>query len=108
MVVAVVLLLLVPGTLQQAVVTEALASTLMAPALLYVTRAHATADLTVVAAISLFVVRGRGRAAPLVTPSASSFLPPFVCQQAEQAQKPLLAVSPIQCFCCPWLALHLP
>jgi hypothetical protein len=38
-------------------VTEALASTLMAPALLYVTRAHATADFTMVAAIAAFVVR---------------------------------------------------
>lgn len=45
------------GSLQQAVVCEALASTLIAPGLLYVTRAHATADLKVVAAISLFVVR---------------------------------------------------
>lgn len=35
---------------------EALASTLIAPGLLYVTRAHATADLKMVAAISLFVV----------------------------------------------------
>jgi hypothetical protein len=44
------------GSLQQAVVTEALSSTLIAPGLLYVTRAHATADLRMVAAISLFVV----------------------------------------------------
>jgi hypothetical protein len=44
------------GTLQQAVVCEALASTLIAPGLLYVTRAHANADLKMVAALSLFVV----------------------------------------------------
>ncbi|KAF6254072.1 hypothetical protein COO60DRAFT_1462905 [Scenedesmus sp. NREL 46B-D3] len=43
------------GTLQQAVVTEALSSTLIAPGLLYVTRAHATADFRTTAAISLFV-----------------------------------------------------
>jgi hypothetical protein len=44
------------GTLQQAVICEALASTLIAPGLLYITRAHKTADLRTVAAISLFVV----------------------------------------------------
>jgi hypothetical protein len=38
------------------VVCEALASTLIAPGLLYITRAHATADFKMVSAISLFVV----------------------------------------------------
>ena len=52
------------GTLQQAVVSEALASTLIAPGLLYATQAHTTADLRVVGAIALFVVRrGYGGAA---------------------------------------------
>jgi hypothetical protein len=37
-------------------VCEALASTLIAPGLLYVTRAHLSADLKTVAALSLFVV----------------------------------------------------
>jgi hypothetical protein len=60
------------GTLVQAVVTEALASTPIAPWLLYVTRAHQTADLRIVSAIALFVVGrppvagGGARAAPAV------------------------------------------
>lgn len=45
-----------PGTLQQAVVCEALSSTFIAPGLLYITRAHRTADFKMVSAISLFVV----------------------------------------------------
>ena len=50
------LLVMHAGTLQQAVICEALASTLIAPGLLYITRAHKTADFRTVAAISLFVV----------------------------------------------------
>jgi hypothetical protein len=46
-----------PGTLQQAVVSEALASTFIAPGLLYATQAHRNADAKLVASISTFVVR---------------------------------------------------
>lgn len=90
---------MVPGTLQQAVVTEALASTLMAPALLYVTRAHATADLTVVAAISLFVVRG-GEGNPTGDPLCPLLPAPFCAPASTTGAKPVVALPPTQCFCC--------
>lgn len=46
----------VAGTLTQAVVCEALSSTLIAPGLLYVTRAFQTADFRLVAVVAFFVV----------------------------------------------------
>lgn len=54
------------GSLQQAVVSEALASTLIAPGLLYITKAHTTADFKMVAAIALFVVRHSAEAEVLL------------------------------------------